>query len=331
VRIEATTTTSERYRFVNDETFENAAISLQEAENDYVDVLPSLHLLYRMSDRFQVRGAWSNTIGRPDYDELAAFQDIEFEEADEDDVWVGAIEEGNPDLEPLRSMNFDVSLEFYPGPGSIFSVGGFHKRVTNPIYSFEFTQRDIFGRDFDIDIQEVPGFDDRFFQEVEFQQLRNADEGSITGLELSFLQVFHFLPGRLSGLGVASNVAMMTSDVTVPGREAEDLPFFDQSDLVVNIAPYYQYGPLELRAALNHQSEYLDGVTGDAFEDIYGDERTTIDLSGRYEFRDGRVQLNAYVRNLTNEAEREFQGVRNRRVHHALTGRTFEFGVTIAR
>jgi TonB-dependent receptor len=330
VRIEATTTTSERYRFVNDETFENAAISLQEAQNDYVDILPSLHLLYRLSDRFQVRGAWSNTIGRPDYDELAAFQDIEFEEADPG-VWQGAIEEGNPDLEPLRSMNFDVSLEFYPGPGSIFSVGAFHKRVTNPIYSFEFTQRDLFGRDFEIDIQEVPAFDDRFFQEVEFQQLRNADEGSITGLELSFIRVFDFLPGRLSGLGITSNVAIMASDVTVPDREDEDLPFFDQSDLVFNVAPYYQYGPLELRAALNYQSEYLDGVAGEAFEDTYGDKRTTVDLSGRYAFRDGRVQLNAYVRNLTNEAEREFQGVRNRRVHHALTGRTFEFGFTIVR
>jgi TonB-dependent receptor len=330
VRVEATTTTSERYRFVNDDTFENAAISLQEAENDYVDVLPSLHLVYRLSDRFQVRGAWSNTIGRPDYDELAAFQDIAFEE-DEPGVWVGSIEEGNPELEPLRSMNVDVSLEFYPGPGSILSLGAFHKRVSNPIYSFEFTQRDIFGRDFDIEIQDVPGFDDRFFSEVDFQQLRNADEGSITGLELSFLQVFDFLPGRLSGLGLASNVAVMTSDVTVPGREDEDLPFFDQSNLIVNVAPYYQYGSLELRAALNYQSEYLDGVAGDAFEDNYGDERRTLDLSGRYELRGGRVQLNAYVRNLTNEAEREFQGVRDRRVNHALTGRTFELGVTIGR
>ena len=76
-------------------------------------------------------------------------------------------------------------------------------------------------------------------------------------------------------------------------------------------------------------SEYLDAVGGEAFEDIYGDERTTVDLSGRYEVMDGRVQLNAYVRNLTNEAEREYQSVRNRRVHHALTGRTFELGVTI--
>lgn len=328
LRVEATSTTSERYRFVNDETLENAEISLQEAENDYVSVLPSVHLMYRLSDRLQLRGAWSNTIGRPDYDELAAFQDIEFEEL-EPGVWEGAVEEGNPDLDPLRSMNVDVSLEFYPGPGSIVSVGGFYKRVTDPIYTFVSTQRDIFGRDFTIEVQEVSGFDDRFFEEVEFVQLRNADQGSIAGLEVSFSQVFDFLPGRLSGLGISSNAAFMTSDVTVPGREDEDVPFFGQSDVVVNLAPYYQYGPLELRAAVNYQSEYIAEVAEDAFDDVYGDERLTVDLSGRYELRGGRIQLNGYVRNLTNEAEREFQSVRDRRVYHALTGRTFELGATI--
>lgn len=330
VRVEATTTTSERYRFVNDDSFDNAAISLQEAENDYVDVLPSLHLVYRLNDRMQLRGAWSNTIGRPDYDELAAFQDIEFEEINPG-VWEGAIEEGNPNLEPLRSMNFDLSLEFYPGPGSILSIGGFHKRIDDPIYTFITTERDIFGSEFSIPVQEIPNFGGRYFEEVEFVQLRNADEGSISGLEVSFSQAFDFLPGRLSGLGLVSNIALMTSDVTVPGREEEDLPFFDQSDVVLNVTPYYQYGPIELRAALNYQSEYISGVSEEAFEDEYGDERTTVDLSGRYELRGGQIQLNAYVRNLTNEAEREFQGIRNRRIYHALTGRTFEFGATIVR
>jgi TonB-dependent receptor len=327
LRVEATTTTSERYRFVNDDSFDNAAISLQEAENDYVNVLPSLHLVYRLSDQLQLRGAWSNTIGRPDYDELAAFQEIEFEER-EPGVWEGAIEEGNPELEPLKAMNFDVSLEYYPGPGSILSVGAFHKQVDDPIYTFVSTQRDLFGRDFTIPVQEIPNFDDRFFEQVEFVQLRNADEGSVSGLEFSYQQLFDFLPGRLSGLGIVSNLSLMTSDVTVPGRENEDIPFFDQSDVVYNIAPYYQYGGLELRAAFNYQSEYIFGVAEDGFDDEYGDERFTVDLTGRFELQGGRLQLNAYVRNLTNEAEREFQGVQDRRIFHALTGRTFEFGVS---
>ena len=328
VRVEATSTTSERYRFVNDESFESAQIRLLESENRYVDVLPSLHLLYRASDAVQLRAAFSSTIGRPDYDELAAFQDVEFEEGDPG-VFEGAIEQGNPDLAPLRASNLDATVEYYRGPGSLIAVGAFYKRVTDPIYRFETTQDDVFGRDVDFEVDEIPGFDDRFFEELTFSELRNADAGSIAGVELSVLQLLDFLPGALSGLGVTSNLTLMTSDVTVPGREDEDVPFFGQSDVVANLTPYYQYGPLQLRAALNYQGAYLHSVSDDAFEDEYGDERTTVDLYAGYALRGGQVQLNAYARNLTNEAEREYLGARSRRSYHALTGRTFEFGVTV--
>jgi len=336
VRIEATTTTSERFQFVNDDSFDNAQTELIEAENSYTDILPSLHLVYRLSDRLQLRGAWSNTIGRPDYDELASFQEIEFEDPDGLNRWEGFIEEGNPDLEPLRSMNFDVSLEFYPGPGSIFSVGGFYKEIDDPIYTFVQQERDFLGSEleglFGVDLQRavtnIPSFGSRQFQEFEFVQLRNANQGTLSGVEVSYAQVFDFLPGLLAGLGISSNAAFMQSDVTVPGRD-DELPLFDQSDVVVNVAPYYQFGPLELRAAWNYQSEFLASVSDDPFEDEYGDERTTVDLSGRYDVLDGRLQLNAYVRNLTNEVEREFQAVRSRGIFNAETGRTFELGVTI--
>lgn len=328
VRVEATSTTSERFRFVNDDSFDNAQVSQLSAENSYVDVLPSAHLLYRISDRLQVRAAVSTTIGRPDYDELAAFQDVEFEEGD-DGVFEGAIEQGNPDLEPLRALNLDATVELYRGAGSLFSVGAFYKRVRNPIYVFETTQRDVFGRDVDFQVDEIAGFGDRFFEEVTFQELRNADAGSVTGLEVSLLQLFDFLPAPFNGIGLSSNVAVMDSEVTVPGREDENVPFFGQSDVVLNVAPFYQAGPIELRAALNYQGAYLDAVSDDAFEDEYGDDRTTVDLYAGYKLLDRQVQFNAYVRNLTNEAEREYQGVRDRRTFHALTGRTFEFGVTV--
>ena len=328
VRIEATDTQSERYQFINDDSFDNAQITFSGESKSYVNVLPSLHLIYRLQDNLQIRGAYSNTIGRPDYEELASFQDYEFEEED-DDVWVGALAEGNPDLKPLRAMNIDLSLEYYTKPGRLISVGAFYKRVEDPIYQFVSTQRDVMGSEVLIPIQGVPGFDERFFAELEYEQLRNAESGNILGLEFSLLHLFDYLPAPFDGLGLASNLAIMDSDVTVPDREDEDLPFFDQSDFVLNLAPYYQVGPLELRFALNYQSEFLDEVATDALEDIYGDERLTIDISGRYEFMEGRLQLNAYVRNLTNEADREYQGRRSFRSYHELTGRTFELGLSV--
>ncbi|MEX0771253.1 MAG: TonB-dependent receptor [Balneolaceae bacterium] len=328
VRIEATQTSSDRSRFIDDPTLDEYQITPQSESNSYTNVLPSLHLVYQLSDNVQVRGAWSNTLGRPDYDELSAFQDIEFEMSDEG-PWEASIDQGNPDLKPFLAMNLDVSLEIYSGPGDLISVGAFYKDIKDPIYNFDITERDVEGRDLGLDVQGVPGFEDRFFSQVNISQLRNADEGSIWGVEASFMQIFDFLPGILSGLGLNANAAIIGSEVTVPGRENDDLPFFDQSDFVYNIIPYYQVGNLELRVAMNYQSEYLSNVGSEPLEDEYGDERFTIDLSGRYGFMDGRLQLNAYVRNLTNEAEREFQGRRSRNIGHVLTGRTFELGLTV--
>ena len=332
VRIEATETESERYRFINDDSFDNADIDFFGESNSYVDVLPSLHLVYRLSNNFQIRGAYSNTIGRPDYEELAAFQDYEFEE-EEDGIWIGAMEEGNPELKPLRAMNLDLSLEFYNKPGRLISIGGFYKNIDDPIYQFVNTQRDVTGSQIEeVDVNgiagEVPGFESRFFEEVEYAQLRNANDGYVLGMEFSLLHLFDYLPNPFNGLGIASNLAIMDSDVTVIGRD-DELPLFDQSDLVINLAPYYEAGPLQLRFALNYQSEFLNEVASDPLEDIYGDERLTIDLSGRYDFMGGRVQLNAYVRNLTNESVREFQSRRKFRSYHELTGRTFELGLSV--
>lgn len=329
VRAEATETTAERYQFVQDPSLDNAAISQDELSNSYIDYLPSLHMVYRFSNTLQVRGAWSNTIGRPDYEELSAFQDVEFEESESNPgEWFAAIEEGNPKLKPFRSMNIDLAAEFYWGTGGLLSVGAFHKQIQNPIFEFGFTQRDVYGRDLDVDIESVSGFEDRFFEEVNFSQRRNADEGSITGLEISFMKILDFLPGWMSGLGIRSNLAIMQSEVTVPDREDDEIPFFDQSDLVYNLVPYYQAGGLELRFAMNYQSAYLDEVGGETFEDIYGDDRFTIDLTARYKMMNNRLHFNAYVRNLTNEAERNYQGISRRTSYHALTGRTFELGVT---
>lgn len=329
VRAEATETTAERYQFVQDPTLENAAISQDDISNSYIDYLPSLHMVYRFNNSLQVRGAWSNTIGRPDYEELSAFQDVEFEESESNPgEWFAAIEEGNPKLKPFRSMNLDLAAEFYWGTGGLLSIGAFHKQIQNPIFEFEFTQRDVYGRDLDIDIGSISGLGDRYFEEVNFNQRRNADEGSITGVEISFMKILDFLPGWMSGLGIRSNLAVMQSEVTVPDRENDDLPFFDQSDLVYNLVPYYQAGGLELRFAMNYQSAYLAEVGGEAFEDIYGDERLTIDVTARYKMMNNRLHFNAYVRNLTNEAERDYQGISRRTSYHALTGRTFELGVT---
>ena len=309
LRVEATETRSQRWElFINDDTGEQT-VEPATFSNGYVNLLPSLHLKYAPTDNVVLRGSWSNTIGRPDYEELSGFREFEFAEV-EPEVYEGGVEEGNPDLKPFKAMSFDATAEYYSSSGGLFSVGGFYKRIADPIYEFEVTERDI-------------TFEGLFFEDIEFQQDRNADAGTVRGLQ----QLLLFLPGPLSGLGISSNVALIDSEVDVPGREDGSLPFFGQSDLVYNVIPYYQQAGFELRMALSFQSEYLDSVGGEAFEDEYGDDRLTIDLTGSYAFWNDQLELKAQVRNLTNEAERAYQGTQDRSIQHILTGRTFTLGV----
>ena len=117
-------------------------------------------------------------------------------------MFEGAIEQGTPTSPRSARPTSTRPSSYYRGPGSLVSVGAFYKRVTDPIYVFETRQTDVFGRDVTFEVDEIDGFDDRFFEEVTFSDLRNADAGSIAGVELSVLQLLDFLPGPLSGLGI---------------------------------------------------------------------------------------------------------------------------------
>lgn len=314
VRVEATETRSLRYRLTVDETTDQQRVSSAAFTSSYVNVLPSLHLTYNLTDDLLVRAAWSNTIGRPDYEELSGFEEVEISQ-NADGALEGSVASGNPDLLPFESMNLDATAEYYFSRGGLLAVGGFYKRVRNPIYEFEVTERNF-------------AYEGRTFDEITFEQDRNADAGTIRGLEASYQQLLLFLPAPLNGLGLASNVAVISSGVELPGRE-NDVPFFGQSDLIYNVIPYYQRAGFEARMALSYQSAFLASVGDEAFTDEYVDERLTLDLTGSYSFYGDRLQVQAQLRNLTNETERFYQGTRDRRLAHIETGRSYSLGLTV--
>ena len=80
-----------------------------------------------------LRFAWTNTIGRPSYAQLAPIRVLD-DIQNEDGTFTGSLSSGNPDLEPYRSMNVDASFE-YDMKSGLISVAPFYKRIRNPIYS----------------------------------------------------------------------------------------------------------------------------------------------------------------------------------------------------
>jgi iron complex outermembrane recepter protein len=97
-------------------------------EHTYTDVLPSMNLRFDLRKDLVGRVAVSKTMTRPDFGALASSYSLSPPATAND---VGGGSGPNPDLKPIRSNNFDTSLEWYFAPRSMASVGLFYMNLTS--------------------------------------------------------------------------------------------------------------------------------------------------------------------------------------------------------
>lgn len=108
--------------------------------NKYSNLLPALDFQMELRKDLIGRFSFSRTIARPDYGNLFASV---APQAPNRPIANGAIPlatRGNPELQPLISDNFDVSVEWYYKPDSYISAGFFEKRVNNFVGTGTFNQ-----------------------------------------------------------------------------------------------------------------------------------------------------------------------------------------------
>ena len=102
-----------------------------EGKGKYNNLLPALDFRVELRPDLVARASFSRTIARPDFINLFAAQTVQQPNRPTLNGAVPLGNAGNPDLLPLISDNFDVSLEWYYKPGSFVSAGLFEKRVNN--------------------------------------------------------------------------------------------------------------------------------------------------------------------------------------------------------
>ncbi|MCE3227130.1 MAG: hypothetical protein K0S32_1681 [Bacteroidetes bacterium] len=90
-----------------------------------VDILPSINAVYSVTEKINLRLGFSQTVARPEFRELAAFNFLDFNTT----FLIG----GNPGLVRSKIDNYDVRFEWYPGAGQLISVSGFYKKITNAV------------------------------------------------------------------------------------------------------------------------------------------------------------------------------------------------------
>lgn len=303
VRVEHTDTRSTAFSVRDadaDGVLERSDITPITGINKYTDVLPSLHLNYRPTDNIQIRGAYTNTIGRPNYD--AAVPTFE------EEAGVGTA--GNPDLQPFRSMGLDLTAEFYPAREAIMTAGVFYKKIENPIYN---------GIVLNTQFNGVPL--------TQLSQPLNADSGYILGVEANIQYQLSFLPEPFDGLGVSINATYVKSDLDVPGREGDKVPFFRQSDKLANAAIFYAKGRVEARVALSYRDDYIESIGATSSADIYNKARAQLDAKVSFDLTD-KVELFASASNITNAPLAFYQGDKSQTFSREFYSYSLSFGIS---
>ena len=211
----------------------------------------------------------------------------------------GNINAGNPDLKPIRADNYDLTAEWYFSNVGQLTASLFYKRLegvlTNDIVRRSFTNN---GATFDV---------------VVTTPVNSRQAGKIKGFEIAYQQVFDFLPGFLSGLGLQANYTYVDSkgvpqstlsatdpDVAagrVPTISGEEFPLQGLSKHQINITPFIDIGGFSARASYNWRSRYLltlrDVIT--PFDPIFQEDFGQLDASITYAITDNiKVGIQGY-------------------------------------
>ncbi len=286
-----------------------------EGDKDYENWMPGLQVNFEMRDDLLLRAAWTNTIGRPSYEQTVPFRVFETEELEDDPgVFEGAIEMGNPDLDPLESMNLDASLEWYLQPAGIVAVGVFYKDIDNPIFTR-------------LQVLEGEEFEGRLYDELEIVQPQNARNGEIFGIELNYQQQFVNLPSPFDGFGAQVGYTWTDSEADTFDRD-DKVPFFLQSDDVASVSLFWAKYGFEARLGYAYRSEYLDTVGEDAASDLYVDAHGQLDFKASYQVTD-KVNVYVQMQNLTEEPLRYFSGDKSRMAENEYYSWNATAGMTV--
>jgi hypothetical protein len=98
---------------------------LAHARFSYYDLLPSLHLNYKFSEKQNLRASVYQAINRPNYTEVIPYSDIR-----------PGGSSGNPNLQHSFGTCYDLRYEIYPQREEVFTAGLFYKSLQNAIEEF---------------------------------------------------------------------------------------------------------------------------------------------------------------------------------------------------
>jgi|AntRauTorcE11897_2_1112592.scaffolds.fasta_scaffold00191_2 outer membrane receptor for ferrienterochelin and colicin len=275
-----------------------------------IDYLPSINTIFSLSENMNIRTAYTKTVARPTFRELAPYITFDFVG--------GLLFQGNAELKRTLITNYDVRWEYFTGPGEIIAVSGFYKELQNPL---ERVIRTDIGND--------------------ALSIQNVEEGRVYGLEMEIRKNLGFIAHGLRHFNLGTNLTFVRSEVDIPelelivARDARpDAPstrdLQGQSPYLFNLDLGYTNPDIGFTSSVSYNkfgdrlSIVAEGATPDIYERGHGSLNFTANKTLLENF-----ELSVKASNLLDPDIKESQIFKGDEYLYSgyQTGRTFSLGI----
>lgn len=222
----------------------------------YSDTLPNFNLRVQPAPNLIVRAGINKAVTRPDINILGqqtrysrnANNGVDPNFSDGFNIFLSA-SGGNPNLQPWRSTNLNLGLEWYPTRETLLNLAVYKLKISS------FARTETFSAP-------GPDADGVVRRQGVWTQVVNGSGTYTQGVEGGIKMPFTFLPGALSGLGTDANFTYGESKGFDTDLNGNSLPLPNFSEYTVNYALWFQKYGFQARVAANWRSERFSNVRG---------------------------------------------------------------------
>jgi TonB-dependent receptor len=302
---------------------------------DYSGVLPAMNLAWYVDQNLVVRASVGKNLTRPTLSSLTVSGTVNT------DPLSGSsglnIAAGNPDLQPFKTINMEIGVEYYFDDVGYISLTHFRKDIDNFIATttvsvpYGQTGYPLALIDGALDEDGNPQTEDTLYN---FSQPQNLQDSDFSGWEFAIQRDFDFLPAPFNNLGAIFNYTYADGEsehnILVDGESVTvSRPFYGLSENTHNFTLYYETETWGARVSTAYRDDYLTTVeTSSTDQDEAGFHGTTYwDFSAFYAIND-KLKITLEGINLSNEREEQYSDSDDRLYNTTISGRTFYLGAT---
>ncbi|WP_040539696.1 TonB-dependent receptor [Pedobacter arcticus] len=221
-------------------------------DTTYINILPSVNMIYNLTEKSSFRLSGSKTVGRPEFREIAPFSFYDFNK----NVSV----QGNSKLKQSSTINVDLGFATYPSSGETFSVSTFFKRFDLPIE--QTLQLGTSGR--------TLGYE-------------NSESATLYGVEAEVRKSLKFIDDRFKNFTFSANASFIKSEVVVSKLVNKDgvRPLQGQSPYLINTGIQYSStsaNAIGFSLLYNRIGKRIWAVGNVSDKDIYENPRNILDF-----------------------------------------------------